>query len=247
MSAKAYRSIPIQECGDALVAIPLTAFAFTLPHPYAAAGAPYGHASPWMLRQTVLDALHAAQAELGRRHAGWQLKLFDAYRPVAVQAFMVWREFLRQAAVRGASLNGYANPGALRVGDPALYNQLAETVFVFWSEPSEDPLTPPPHSTGAAIDLTLVDAQGVELDMGSPIDETSVRSYPVHFSAVGPGAGDPNAACFHERRTLLHDVMSAAGFMRHPHEWWHFSLGDQLWAWATGAAMARYGRVPELR
>jgi D-alanyl-D-alanine dipeptidase len=43
--------------------------------------------------------------------------------------------------------------------------------------------------------------------------------------------------------------MTAAGFRRHPQEWWHFSLGDQLWAWlidqetGEGAALAHYGRV----
>ena len=43
--------------------------------------------------------------------------------------------------------------------------------------------------------------------------------------------------------------MFAAGFQRHPNEWWHFSLGDQMWAWLsnqenpTHLVVARYGRV----
>jgi D-alanyl-D-alanine dipeptidase len=42
--------------------------------------------------------------------------------------------------------------------------------------------------------------------------------------------------------------MTQAGFERHPQEWWHFSLGDQLWAWQrqqqTGElVMAHYGRA----
>ena len=36
--------------------------------------------------------------------------------------------------------------------------------------------------------------------------------------------------------------METAGFAQHPNEWWHFSLGDQLWAWRTGGQTARYGR-----
>ena len=39
---------------------------------------------------------------------------------------------------------------------------------------------------------------------------------------------------------------------RHPKEWWHFSYGDQLWAWLyqqanpDDLAIARYGRVEEV-
>ncbi|MFM7652374.1 MAG: D-alanyl-D-alanine dipeptidase, partial [Vulcanococcus sp.] len=33
-----------------------------------------------------------------------------------------------------------------------------------------------------------------------------------------------------------------AGFEQHPNEWWHFSYGDQLWAWRAGQDVACYGR-----
>jgi D-alanyl-D-alanine dipeptidase len=36
--------------------------------------------------------------------------------------------------------------------------------------------------------------------------------------------------------------MLEAGFAQHPNEWWHFSHGDQLWAWRTGQTQAIYGR-----
>jgi D-alanyl-D-alanine dipeptidase len=38
-------------------------------------------------------------------------------------------------------------------------------------------------------------------------------------------------------------VMGEAGFAQHPGEWWHFSWGDQLWAWRTQQPGAVYGRV----
>jgi D-alanyl-D-alanine dipeptidase len=37
-------------------------------------------------------------------------------------------------------------------------------------------------------------------------------------------------------------VMLEVGFAQHPNEWWHFSQGDQLWAWRTGHHQAIYGR-----
>lgn len=235
----AYRSVPIEECGDPLVDIPAQGFAFTQPHPYAAFGAPYGGASPWMLRQQVLDALLRANDELGKQRPGWRLKLFDAYRPVAVQRFMVWREFGLQAGIAGRSLAAYRDPAELKANDPELYEQLAAKVFEFWGVPSDDPRTPPPHSTGAAIDLTLEDASGREIDMGGAIDETTERSYPDHYAH----AVEPPQRAFHQNRELLNQVMTAAGFCRHRNEWWHFSLGDQMWAWSQGKATARYGRA----
>jgi D-alanyl-D-alanine dipeptidase len=234
-----YQSVPIEECNDPLVAIPAERFAFTQPHPYVVLGAPYGGASPWMLRRRVLDALLTAAAALDARRPGWRLKLFDAYRPVPVQAFMVWREFDLQAARAGRTVAPCRSAAELEAREPELYAVLAATVFEFWGIPSDDPRTPPPHSTGAAIDLALQDAAGREIDMGCPIDETTARAYPDHYA----GAASPEMRGFHEQRQLLNEVMSSAGFSRHGNEWWHFSLGDQMWAWARGERAAIFGRA----
>ncbi|MRR52110.1 MAG: D-alanyl-D-alanine dipeptidase [Rhodocyclaceae bacterium] len=234
-----YRSVPMEECHDPLVPIPSGRVVVTEPHPYVLLGASYGEASPWMLRRGVLDALLAAQDALEARQPGWRLKLFDAYRPVAVQAFMVWSEFRRLAALADEDLMDCAAPADLQFRLPDLYDRLAPTVFEFWALPSDDPRTPPPHSTGAAIDLTLQDAAGREVDMGSPIDETTERSHPDYYAR----ATSPQQAAFHKHRELLNDVMTSAGFRRHGNEWWHFSRGDQMWAWTEGAAQAFYGRV----
>lgn len=235
-----YRSVPILECRDPLVRIPVEIFAFTDPPPYVALGAPYGGASPWMLRQRVLDALLEAGILLAARRPGWRLRLFDAYRPVPVQAFMVWREFRQQAELRGRSLDAFDSPADLARRDPGLYATLAATVFTFWGIPSDDVRTPPPHSTGAAVDLTLQDASGQEVDMGCPIDETSERAYPDFYA----DATRPELRAIHGCRQLLHEVMTSAGFSRHANEWWHFSLGDQMAALARGEPYAVYGRAP---
>ena len=123
-------------------------------------------------------------------------------------------------------------------------SQALQEVYQFWAVPNLDPLLPPPHSTGAAVDVTLVDELGQSIDMGSEIDEISPRSFPDHF--VGTMAGDQ----FDQNRQLLNFVMASAGFARHYHEWWHFSWGDQLWAWTVMRQVAhepeitaKYGRV----
>ena len=228
---KPYQKVSIQECGEALAAIPLTQFAVVSPHPYAKLGAPYGQFSPYFLRQTVLEKLMQAQAHLQTQRPGWQLQIFDAYRPIPVQQFMVDYTFEQLAKSEGwesANLNEQARA------------HLQAQVLKFWAIPSPNPDTPPPHSTGAAIDLTLIDKTGTVINMGSDIDEISPRSYPAHFA----DSAEPSGQTYHQNRQLLSDVMQSADFRQHPNEWWHFSWGDQLWAYQKGdGAIAQYGNA----
>ncbi|NJL82661.1 MAG: D-alanyl-D-alanine dipeptidase [Chloroflexaceae bacterium] len=232
---KPYQQIPINECGEPLWPIPPEQFFLELPPPYAKLGADYGGKSPFYLRQGVLSALHLAQVHLQQLHPYWRFKIFDAYRPVAVQQFMVdytFASLLQTHQLDRANLT------------PAQAQALWEQVFQLWAPPSRDRQTPPPHSTGSAIDLTLCDANGNSLDLGSAIDE---------FQGAAPDyyANNPDlkSQTYHHRRQVLNQSLQSAGFRRHPGEWWHFSLGDQLWAWQrnqeTGSTQfnARYGGI----
>ncbi|MEY2340804.1 M15 family metallopeptidase [Acidithiobacillus sp. IBUN Pt1247-S3] len=237
----AYGQIPIVESGEPLVEIPQH-FPRLLPHPYEAAGAPYHGQSPWFLRAGAVQALEAAQTTLMQVQPGWRIAIFDAWRPLAVQAFMVWRQFRAEAAALGCAqdLDGYPNPEALATQDPALYAQLAPRVYRFWGIANPDPAHPPPHSTGAALDCTLVDAQGNEIPMGGPVDDFTDRAEPAYFADAPPGSPE---AQWQQHRVWLRDALQGQSFAQHPGEWWHFSLGDQLWAWRMGQSVARYGRI----
>lgn len=224
------RLIPIQECNEPLIPIPLQHFAVESPHPYQKLGAHYGNKSPYYLRQGVIEALLKAQSLLDREYPQWKLKIFDAYRPVAVQQFMV--EYTFNSLVTEYELI----PEKLTSQER---QDLWSKVYQIWAVPSFNPATPPPHSTGSAVDLTIVDDMGREINMGGEIDELSKRSHPDYY------AGDRNdqSQRYHQHRQLLNKVMTSAGFCRHPGEWWHFSLGDRMWAWLSNVAIARYGRV----
>lgn len=236
---KAYHKIPIQECGEPLIPIPLEQFAVETPHPYAKLGANYGEGSPYFLRQDVVARLLNAQAQLQQQHPGWQIKIFDAYRPIAVQQFMVDYTFKSLLEKQGLTAENLTS---------AQVEELWQQVYQIWALPSLNPATPPPHSTGAAVDITLSDENGKTFDLGSEIDELSRRSHPDYYANPISAAEQT----YHARRQLLHTVMSTAGFRRHPGEWWHFSFGDQMWAWQrrqeppTQAVVARYGRVEKI-
>lgn len=233
---KPYQSIAIAECREPLVEIPRDIFAFVEPHPYVKLGAPYGARSPFYVRRGVCDRLIQAQNFLDTLRPGWKIQIFDAYRPVAVQQFMVDYTFAEVAQAKGLQPHSLTE---------LQRDEIMQTVYQFWAIPNLDPAMPPPHSTGAAIDITLIDREGTVVDMGSPIDEISARSLPNHFAE----SADPVEQAYHRHRELLNQIMATAGFKRHWNEWWHFSYGDQLWAWLCNQensgenVVAKYGRI----
>lgn len=246
MQRRPWNDVPIHDLGEPLLTLPPLLHRIE-PHPYASLGAPYGPgACPFQLRQGVLNRLLQAQAVLQRSQPDWCLAIFDAWRPLGVQAFMVEHTIAALCRERGIAAD---QPSQART-------QVLDDVGRFWAPPNPDPAAPPPHSTGAAVDLTLAcrsragaDGQGepVVLDMGSAIDAIGPVSEPDHFQTLAQQTSDPSLVARHQlchgRRVALRDAMAAAGFAQHPNEWWHFSWGDQLWAWRTGASQARYGRV----
>jgi D-alanyl-D-alanine dipeptidase len=132
--------VPIEDPGEPLVDLPATLWRLE-PHPYQALGAPYGSgASPFRLRRAVITRLETAQGLLQQQRPQWRLAIFDAWRPIAVQAFMVRQSF------RGTCLQRGLDPDAVGAAQAAV----AAEVDRFWAPPSTDPATPPPHSTGAA-------------------------------------------------------------------------------------------------
>jgi D-alanyl-D-alanine dipeptidase len=82
------------------------------------------------------------------------------------------------------------------------------------------------HSFGMALDLTLLDPQGREVDMGSGFDEMSLLSHPDH-EAEHLALGLLNTQQLTERG-WLRSAMRQAGFQTINTEWWHFDFGDRV-------------------
>jgi zinc D-Ala-D-Ala dipeptidase len=78
-----------------------------------------------------------------------------------------------------------------------------------------DPAKGSRHNRGAAVDLTLVDANGRELAMPTPYDDFT--SHARHdFNDLPPDAL--------ANRARLKDVMTRHGFELLPSEWWHYDF-----------------------
>jgi D-alanyl-D-alanine dipeptidase len=88
-----------------------------------------------------------------------------------------------------------------------------------------DPARGSIHSYGMALDITILDPDGRELDMGTGFDDLSELSHP----ALEEGflrSGALSAAQLANRR-LLREGMLQAGFVGINTEWWHFDCGDR--------------------
>ena len=97
--------------------------------------------------------------------------------------------------------------------------------------PDPDYVTPPNkgsmHSRGLAVDLTIVDKNGNDLDMGTEYDffgEEAHQDYKGHSPEIN------------KNRSLLKSVMETHGFKSIRTEWWHYSLNSKSypldeWVW----------------
>lgn len=78
------------------------------------------------------------------------------------------------------------------------------------------------HNYGLAVDITITDSNGNELDMGTPVDHLGVEAnIDREEQLVRRGIISENAR---QNRLLLRRVMKHAGFSTICTEWWHFNL-----------------------
>ncbi len=153
-----------------------------------------------ILTRGAANALRQVQDELTR--FGFGLKIFDAYRPQrAVDNFVRWAEDLKDTAMKKQHYPDVNKRDLFSKGYIAARSG---------------------HSRGSTIDLTLVSLtcpnRGTELDMGTPFDFFSPKSWPDDLS-IPPDA--------RAHRLLLRSVMTKYGFKPYDKEWWHFTLENE--------------------
>lgn len=126
-----------------------------------------------LLRKATAKALYNAAKEF--KELGYNIKIFDCYRPLSVQKKM-WE------------ILPYTN----YVANPAKGSK---------------------HNRGAAVDVTLVDAQGNELDMGTPFDYFGKEAHHTYTNLSREVL---------ENRKFLKRIMDKHNFKSIYSEWWHY-------------------------
>jgi D-alanyl-D-alanine dipeptidase len=168
----------------------------------------YSHTFFYTHRDTHKNLLKASEIA---HEKGFRLRIWDAYRPFEVQAFMADK-----------------------------FPEHVKNGFV--SNPNEDVAT---HVRAIAIDLTLVDKNDKELDMGTDFDDMSEQSN------HGSSAISENNKIAEKNRQILAEIMQKAGFEIYKNEWWHYNL--KIFKYdkktgifsAEGVADKKYPKIPE--
>ena len=98
----------------------------------------------------------------------------------------------------------------------------SEAQWVLWNHTPDptflaDPRRGSPHSRGIAVDLTLIDETGKDLEMGTSFDTFHPKSHHGSFD-VSPEA--------QRNRHLLMGIMTLSGWDFYQNEWWHYQLFD---------------------
>jgi zinc D-Ala-D-Ala dipeptidase len=149
-----------------------------------------------LLTQPAANALAGVARDLASR--GLLIKVFDCYRPTrAVANFVRWARDLKDTTGKSEFYPDVDKRTLFRDGYIAAYSG---------------------HSRGSTMDLTLARADGTALDMGTPFDFFSPKSWTADRS-IGTQA--------HANRLLLADAMRRRGFRGYDKEWWHFTLRDE--------------------
>lgn len=100
---------------------------------------------------------------------------------------------------------------------------------------SDPDLTLPPHVCGAAVDVDVLDITTSQLlDFGSKLNDDTEKSFLYY-----PDLTEEQKA----NRLMLVTVMLDAGLASCMPEGWHFSYGDQIWAWFYGEENSLYSPV----
>ena len=92
------------------------------------------------------------------------------------------------------------------------------------------------HNYGVAVDVTITNDLGVELDMGTPFDYFDVEAQPAKEEQMLK-EGKLTQQQINNRK-ILRNIMNQAGFLTYQREWWHFN------ACKLSEAKAKYQVIP---
>ncbi|MDR3504326.1 MAG: M15 family metallopeptidase [Legionella sp.] len=173
------------------------------------------------MRKTVYEKLCQAQNKLPN---DWKFRIYEGLRSLGVQ------KILFDSHYNSLKLNN------LTKSEEELFKQtslLIAPVRFF-----DATINIPPHSTGGAIDLEVIDKNGNLVNLGmeikdwNKVDSDICETFSQNISAEA-----------RKNREILLDILYEQEFVNYPYEWWHFSYGDRLWAYLMDKKEAFYGGI----
>jgi D-alanyl-D-alanine dipeptidase len=172
------------------------------------------------MRKTVYEKLLQAQKLLPR---GLKFCLYEAYRSIALQEMLFQERYQRVKASHPHYSHEQVFTETIQLVSPVINLDGSRNV--------------PPHATGAAVDVYLLDENNQAVDMGihpadwmADLDGKLSYTISEHISKQAQ-----------HHRDIMSEVLSVVGFVNYPTEYWHWSYGDRYWAFQTKEPFAIYG------
>lgn len=176
----------------------------------------------YWVRQSVAEKLKIASKKLPR---GYHFCLYEGYRSLALQSYL-FQSYQNRIKRQYPHLD-----------EKALFEksvQLVSPITNFDNTPNI-----PPHSTGGAIDVYLLNDKGEAVDMGIHPKDWQLDT----TGNVSMTASNKITAQAQIHRQIMSKALVAAGFVNYPFEYWHWSYGDKYWAYMQNKPKALYDGI----
>lgn len=203
-----YKTIEIIESDESLVDLSTTDFIIE-PSAFLRG---YTKIETIFLRESVVLKLHEAMNLLPK---GYRFKIYDGFRTREVQKKMFTETF----------------DLVKRTHADWSEEKIIEYVQLFVAPADLDLL--PPHLTGGAVDLTIIDTNENELDMGGAYGTVATEVRRDYFKTRNTAV--------HKNRMTLYAAMKSVEMFSYSNEWWHYNFGNQAWAYELKKDFAFYG------
>lgn len=173
------------------------------------------------LRKTVYEKLKEAASQLPK---GMHFCLYEGYRSLELQKKIFDER--------------YSNVKSRHPEWPIedIFNETTKLVSPIINQDGSKNI--PPHATGGAIDVYLVDDEGKVLDMGiHPKDWMQDKDGVLSITNSRVISSEAK-----KNRRIMSQVLNRVGFVNYPTEYWHWSYGDKYWAFIKKQPFAIYGQ-----
>jgi zinc D-Ala-D-Ala dipeptidase len=172
------------------------------------------------MRKSVYDKLVLAQSLLPK---GIKLCVYEGYRSLKLQRTLFENKLTEVKASHPKWTEKQVFDETIKLVSPLTNMDGSRNV--------------PTHSTGAAVDVYLIDDSGKPLDMGLLVKDW-IQDKDGALSQTDSQRISPEAQ---QNRNIMNQALSAVGLVNYPTEYWHWSYGDRYWAHQTGNPRATYG------
>lgn len=176
------------------------------------------------LRKTVYEKLKQAQALLP---TGLRFCLYEGYRSLHLQKMLFNTRFEKVKNRHPDWSQDAIFLETIKLVSPVINQDGSENI--------------PPHSTGGAMDVYLLDDKGEPVEMGiHPKDWMNDDDGSISLTSSQIISVEAQ-----KNRKIMSHVLETVGFVNYPTEYWHWSYGDRYWAYHKHQKLAIYGSYHE--